>query len=149
MGLSTEIWGREGWKFIHSVALSYPYKPTEKDKENYLAFFKSLENVLPCSICAENFRKKMEKTPPKLESKIALFNWTVDIHNEVNRQNGKKELTHNEAFITIMYDGIKSQFSKYNDNGLKDAVMKDLKTIAPFMVLSVLFAYVITRKTKN
>ena len=36
MGVSPKHWGREGWKFIHWVALTYPSKPTEKDKKNYL-----------------------------------------------------------------------------------------------------------------
>jgi len=47
MGVSPKHWGREGWKFIHWVALTYPNKPTDKDKKNYLQFFESLQDVLP------------------------------------------------------------------------------------------------------
>jgi len=95
--MSPKYWGRQGWHFIHCVALSYPTNPTEADKENYLAFFKSLQNVLPCPACAENFRAKMEKYPPTLENTQTLFNWTVDMHNHVNAENGKRIYEYDEA----------------------------------------------------
>jgi len=50
MGVSPKHWGKEAWKFIHWVALTYPNKPNEKDKKNYLKFFESLQDVLPCPI---------------------------------------------------------------------------------------------------
>ena len=101
--MSPKKWGKQGWHFIHCVALSYPASPTEIDKQNYLAFFKSLENVLPCSSCADNFRKKMEKNPPDLKNSITLFKWTVDIHNSINAENGKKEISPEEALEKITY----------------------------------------------
>jgi hypothetical protein len=42
MGVSPKHWGREGWKFIHWVALTYPNKPTEKDKKNYRNYLETL-----------------------------------------------------------------------------------------------------------
>ena len=42
MGVSPKHWGREGWKFIHWVALTYPHKPTDKDKKNYYNLCKTL-----------------------------------------------------------------------------------------------------------
>ena len=147
MGLSTEVWGKEGWRFVHSVALSYPLKPTKEDKENYLNFFKSLQYVLPCPICADNFKKKIEKTPPNLENRKTLFHWTVDAHNEVNKENGKKIFTYDEAFDSI-YEEIKKEQQKYNLNMKRLMIIEDVKTILPYMALSVFFSYVITRKTK-
>jgi hypothetical protein len=29
MGISPKVWGKEGWHFIHYVALNYPDKPTQ------------------------------------------------------------------------------------------------------------------------
>jgi hypothetical protein len=101
MGVSPKHWGREGWKFIHWVALTYPHKPTEKDKKNYLRFFESLQDVLPCPICAEHFKQNMKDHPINLESNKQLFNWTVEMHNLVNKQNGKKTLTFDQAFSEV------------------------------------------------
>jgi hypothetical protein len=101
MGVSPKHWGREGWKFIHWVALTYPNRPNEKDKKNYLKFFESLQDVLPCPICAEHFKQNMKDYPINLGSNKELFNWTVDMHNLVNKQNGKKAITYDQAFREI------------------------------------------------
>lgn len=97
MGLNPEIWGSSGWRFIHSVALTYPYEPTEQDKDNYRKFFESIPKVLPCSICGEHFQEKLDTMPLRLDSRKDLWEWTVDAHNQVNKDNGKKELTYDEA----------------------------------------------------
>ncbi len=113
MGISPLLWGKEAWHFIHYVALSYPEKPTEKDKQEYMKFLLSLQQILPCPICADNFRKKMEKHPPKLESKQAFFEWTVDVHNSVNESNGKAKLSYDAAEKEIIKNSKKmSDFSK-------------------------------------
>jgi len=101
MGYNSKVWGSQGWHFIHYVCLNYPINPTEEDKRNYLSFFESLKYVLPCGICAYNWSEKMEKTPPNLESREALFNWSVDRHNEINAEDGKQILTYDEALEKI------------------------------------------------
>jgi hypothetical protein len=101
MGLSPEVWGREAWHFIHLVALTYPPQPSEQQKKEYLLFFESLGNTLPCEICAAHYREKIKNTPPKLENHNELFNWTVDIHNSVNKDNGKKQYTYKQALEEI------------------------------------------------
>lgn len=104
MGISPKRWGRDGWRFIHYVALTYPTKPTDDDRKNYIKFFESLQDVLPCGICAAHFREHMKQYPIKMGSNTELFNWTVDIHNVVNKQNGKKILTYDEAFDELFKD---------------------------------------------
>ena len=102
MGINAIQWGKEGWHFIHTITLTYPFNPTENDKENYLQFLKSLENVLPCNICAEHFKQNMIKIPPRLDSTIEFFNWSVDMHNEVNIMNNKPTLTYEEAYNELI-----------------------------------------------
>lgn len=104
MGISPKRWGRDGWRFIHYVALTYPPKPTEEDRKKYIKFFESLQDVLPCEICAVHFRQNMKEYPIKMGSNRELFNWTVDIHNVVNKQNGKKVLSYDEAFDELFKD---------------------------------------------
>ena len=116
MGVSPKHWGKEGWKFIHWVALTYPSQPTQEDKKNYLKFFESLQDVLPCPICAVHFKQNMKDHPIQMGSNRELFNWTVDIHNMVNKQNGKKILTYDEAFSELTKE---NKTKKVNDDLLK------------------------------
>jgi FAD-linked sulfhydryl oxidase len=116
MGISPNYWGRQGWHFIHYVALNYPIKPTNEDKENYMKFLESLEHILPCPSCAYHFKVNMDKHPPNLNDKMSFFNWTVDMHNFVNKDNGKK---------VIKYDEALSEVTK-NPNYLKNAFLFQL-----------------------
>ena len=62
-------------------------------------FFKSLENVLPCEKCAYHYSKNLEKLPlePALESRDTLVRWLISVHNEVNKETGKREYTYEEV----------------------------------------------------
>lgn len=104
MGYSPLMWGKEAWRFIHFVALSFPDDPTEKQKKSYYNFFASLQDVLPCPTCAKNFKKKMDEKPPNMENRQTLFRWTVDIHNSVNVENGKEIMSYEDAEKELFAD---------------------------------------------
>ena len=101
--MDPEYWGPKGWYFIHSVALAYPEAPTSVHKENYKLFFKNLGNVLPCPICQEHYRINYieAELDNALESRILLFNWTVDLHNKVNIEKDKPTYTYKEALDAL------------------------------------------------
>jgi len=93
-------WGPSGWSFIHYVALGYPDNPTNNDKENYKTFYNNLRNVLPCHKCAINYQSHLEDIPigPSLVGPNELFRWTIDIHNEVNKELGKRTYSYQEVY---------------------------------------------------
>lgn len=97
--MNPEYWGPQGWKFIHSVALSYPENPNTNDIENYKKFFISIGNVLPCESCQKHYKKNVsiESLNNALVNNKELFKWTVELHNKVNKKNNKKEFTVKEA----------------------------------------------------
>ena len=97
--IKPSAWGPGAWKLIHYAALAYPENPTNEDKQNYMNFFTSLQYILPCPACAKNFKKNLEKFPLResLDNNKTLFQWTVDIHNEVNKESNKKEYSYEEA----------------------------------------------------
>lgn len=101
MGYNPEIWGRQGWHYIHIVALNYPEQPTEADKSDYYNFFKYLQRTIPCPYCALHFSENMKKFPIRLQNRDSLFKWTVDLHNEVNKMNNKRVLSYEEALEEI------------------------------------------------
>jgi len=43
----------------------------------------------------------MKEHPINLTNNRELFNWTVEMHNLVNKQNGKKTLTYDKAFSEV------------------------------------------------
>lgn len=103
--ITPDIWGPVGWKFIHFIALGYPQNPTEVQKSDYKTFFESIKNILPCSICSNNYKKHLIDLPLSdevLQNREELLKWTIDMHNEVNIQNNKKKLSYDEAIDLML-----------------------------------------------
>jgi hypothetical protein len=99
-----DVWGPHGWKFIHYVTLGYPYQPSQKDKMDYLNFFETLKNVIPCSICGNHFKQHMKIFPLTdeiLSDKKKFIEWGINMHNLVNETNGKRIYTFEEGFKEI------------------------------------------------
>lgn len=92
-------WGTHAWAFIESIALTYPVNPTLQDKSDYKDFFISLQNVLPCPRCRNHYKENLKKHPinKALTSREDLIRWVIDVHNEVNKSNGKRVLSYEEA----------------------------------------------------
>ena len=101
MGYNAELWGSEGWHFIHFICLNYPDQPTEVDKREYKKFFELLPIVMPCPPCGYHFEENMKTDPIRLDSKKELFEWSIDMHNKVNDMNEKKILSYEEAYAEI------------------------------------------------
>jgi hypothetical protein len=98
--MDPQVWGRHLWISIHYIALGYPLKPSEIDRKNYSLFFKHLHTVLPCDACAKHYQQHLKDLPPIeqfLESPEELFKWTVLIHNKVNLDLGKPQLSYEQA----------------------------------------------------
>lgn len=97
--IKPSVWGPPGWKFMHYVSLGYPDAPNETDKQQYKEFYESLQHVLPCHTCAQNYKDNLRTMPIKdaLGSRDSLIKWVIDIHNKVNIETGKKQLDYNEA----------------------------------------------------
>jgi hypothetical protein len=119
MAIGPDKWGVHGWKFIHHIALGYPNTPSNNDKTNYKHFFNLLGNVLPCSICSNHYNEHLliyPLTDEVLSNKLNLINWTIDMHNEVNKQNGKKIYSYNEALLLIKNNYENNNKELYKNN---------------------------------
>jgi len=117
MKIGPDIWGPHGWKFIHMIALAYSLTPTPEQKQHYREFFTVLQYILPCSICANNYAKHFNEDLPfndkVLESRDTLLKWTIDVHNLVNKETGKKPIPYEEA-LQLIYNNFEDPNLKMN-----------------------------------
>lgn len=72
-------WGKCGWIFLNSIALTY--KPEHKDK--YKLFIEQLPYILPCRTCGSNLTTNIHELDNALESKESFLNWLLKIRNDI------------------------------------------------------------------
>jgi hypothetical protein len=97
--MDPSLWGRCLWRTIHIIALGYPKNPTYEDVIAYKNFYENFWKVLPCQSCSINYKRHLKELPLEdfLVSKLKLFEWTVILHNLVNKELNKKEITLDSA----------------------------------------------------
>jgi hypothetical protein len=78
----------------------------------------------------------MKNLPPRMNNNKEFFEWTVDMHNTVNKQNGKKE---------ISYDAALEQLGKINKQVSTD-LLKGLALSSAIITIITLLSYRFTRK---
>jgi hypothetical protein len=103
IGMSPAVWGPIFWTTMHIVSLGYSPKPTEEEQYAATAFFNSLSNTIPCPICRTHYKMCLKSMPVEnsVGSRDELIQWVFTIHNKVNEQLGKKEITF-EQYIQNM-----------------------------------------------
>jgi len=87
--IDPSIWGPHVWSTIHTLAKKADY---DKSQESFYKFLSSLEQLLPCETCRSDYcvlRKKMKLQ----ESNGGAFEYSVQLHNSVNKKLGKPEIS--------------------------------------------------------
>ena len=77
--IDPEYWGKSGWIFLNSIALTYD----PVNKEHYRQFILQLPFILPCKTCGENLKKNIPSLDKALDSKEGLIKWFIDVRNEI------------------------------------------------------------------
>jgi hypothetical protein len=80
-------WGKSGWIFLNSIALTY--KPEYKEK--YKLFMEQCPYILPCITCGDNLKKNMNTLDNALESKEKFLRWLLEIRNNISKENFRLE----------------------------------------------------------
>ena len=81
-------WQPITWHFFHTIALNY----NDDYKEEYINFFHTFKTILPCKMCRDHYIIHLKKPNMSIEENInsqRIFNWTIDLHNIVNKSNQK------------------------------------------------------------
>jgi hypothetical protein len=99
--IDPQYWGKSGWIFLNSIALTY----NPEYKENYKKLMEQLPYILPCKTCGSNLKKNMAELDNALESKQNLLNWLLKIRNEIYEENQryKDKKTLNDNIDEIFY----------------------------------------------
>jgi hypothetical protein len=96
---------------MHSVAATYspqqqsrPMHEVDMVKLQYASFYNGLQHVLPCHLCRAHYRAFLDAHPVEdaLMNERTLQKWVYDLHDDVNRRNGKKSPTFLE--VLAMYN---------------------------------------------
>ena len=87
-GFQTKVWGPYAWFFLHTVTLNF----APERAEGYLAFFKSLGDVLPCGACRDNYKRIISSKDPKLRldaqkmtTRLRAARWLFRVHIRVQQ----------------------------------------------------------------
>jgi len=91
-GFQSKIWGPCAWLFLHCITLNYT--PEKHCTKGYIAYFKSLQHVLPCGTCRSNYADIIKQGEFKLtdavfETRSSLVRWLFHVHNLINLRTGK------------------------------------------------------------
>ena len=116
IGMGPSVWGPIFWTMMHITTLGYPDIPTDQEKQAAVDFFESLRYTIPCPICKQHYSDNLNESPVRhaVGSKQALIRWLFNIHNKVNEQLKKPQLSW-EDFIRQMTNlSQRSQFSFYD-----------------------------------
>jgi hypothetical protein len=140
--MKPEIWGRHMWYSIHFISLSYPDIPSTDDVRYYKSFFENLHQVIPCYKCSVNYVKHLNERPLELsdlKNSITLFKWTVDIHNIVNRELKKKQMSHDDALI--FYNNPKNFGGKLDTDNVNVKIIIALLVIIACLLFFIIYNY--------
>lgn len=89
-------WQPITWIIFHFITNNY----NGKYRDKYIDFFESFRSVIPCKICRNHYNKNINETENNIEQNVNeehIFNWTVKLHNIVNKMNNKKIWSYEDA----------------------------------------------------
>ena len=125
-GFQTQVWGTPGWVFLHCIAFNFPLAPTNKQKADYIRFFKSIGDVLPCKYCRTCYTKMVNTGPYKITMRTVrdrrtFSKWLYTIHKVVTDRTTKKK-TPSFKEIADTYNSFRASCSSKADQKAKGCI---------------------------
>jgi len=95
MKFDANVWGPHYWFFLHTVAESYPMHPNEVTKRKYYDLITNMPLFIPDDEMGDKFSRLLDRYPvtPYLDNRDSFVRWVHFIHNKINIQIGKVELS--------------------------------------------------------
>jgi hypothetical protein len=97
--VTKDAWGNPLWTLIHFCAYYAPSHPDRTWQVSFKAFISCMMLALPCGMCRANLEKNLSSLDIDryLQTREGIFQYTVELHNMVNRETGKTPITLEEA----------------------------------------------------
>lgn len=99
--ITKSFWGNSFWFMIHFLALIVVKNSSKRKLLLELIF--TLTILMPCNTCKKHLKITLDKYNEKgifqeiMNGGVNIFEWTVDLHNIVNKSLDKKQFTYQEA----------------------------------------------------
>jgi hypothetical protein len=94
-------WGPHLWYYLHTSAANYPTHPSVTEQRAMKQWLKTLPVTIPCENCSYHYARYVKEHEAMLDkicqSRDQLFEFFVDLHNQVNRRNRKPIFTYEQA----------------------------------------------------
>ena len=90
------LWQNITWIFFHKLSLNQDVKKNVA----YESFFNAFKTLIPCSMCRNHYIAMLNDKNYNLNKNIYkknLFNFTIDLHNNVNLRTKKKIWNYEQA----------------------------------------------------
>lgn len=132
-------WGPHYWFFIMTLALAYPDNVNAVVKRKYYDFITNLPVFIPNPEIANRFSNLLDRYPvsPYLDNRESFVKWVHFIHNKVNHELGKEEISYAAA--------IESYFAEYRPKPIylsERIKWKKYTLVAIFIFIALFFIYV-------
>ena len=127
--LNAEVWGKNYWFFLHTVAYCYPEFPNEVSKRKYYDLIQNFPLFIPDIKMSDKFANYLDKYPvtPYLDSRESFIRWVSFVHNRFNRYLGKDELT--------IFEGLDRYCAEYSP---KEFIMSDTIMYKKYVLYTIL-----------
>ena len=143
-GMLTTVWGPPLWHFLHTMSFNYPPNPTTEEKHNYMSFVKSLEYILPCKHCRNNFKKNILALPltmAEMESRYTFSRYIFNLHELINKMLKKKS--------NLTYEIVRETYEHFRARCTEQKTIKEIGCVKPlYGEKSKCILRVIPQKTK-
>lgn len=106
MNIPPSKWGPHFWMTLHIACLGcQDYKALTEFVEGYVY-------IIPCLSCRQHFEQVLVENP--VPETGDFFQWSVEVHNIVNRRLGKPEFSYEDALANVV--GVPTQVSSQFDS---------------------------------
>jgi hypothetical protein len=140
MKFEPQIWGPHYWFFLFTVALSYPKTPNTVTKRKYYDLINNFPLFIPDESIGNKFSHLIDKYPvsPYLDNRDSFVKWVNFIHNKINAQLGKDEVTLADALDRYCY-----QYTFKNEINARPFMTKQRIFFLVSVIFLILFIYLL------
>jgi hypothetical protein len=106
--MDPEVWGPHYWFVIMTMAVNYPEHANGVTRKKYYDFIQNLPLFMPNYAIGNRFSALLDKYPvtPYLDSRESFLRWVHFMHNKVNAELRKDDLSLTQA-LNAYYDHYK------------------------------------------